>query len=154
MINMKIKEDGRTKKYKALVKALQYDPVRRDLLHADFHQISLKDKVHATVPVHLVGTAPGAAAGGILTALLRGIEVECLATRIPESIAVDVSGLDVGGVITVSDLSLPPEVKILTELDAPVVAVNAAARGEVEVETAAPASADKEESAEEDSGAS
>lgn len=150
LINIKIKENGKTKKYKALVKALQFDPVRRDLLHADFHQISLKDKVHATVPVHLTGTAPGVAAGGILTTLLRRIEVECLATQIPESIEIDISGLDVGDAITVADLSLPPEIKVLEEQEAPVVAVTAADRPDEEAET--PVGEETEEPAAETGG--
>ncbi|MFX4262859.1 50S ribosomal protein L25 [Pelotomaculum propionicicum] len=143
LINMKIKENGKTKKYKVLVKAVQYEPVRRDLIHADFHQISLKDKVHATVPVHLAGTAPGAAAGGILTTLMRRIEVECLATQIPEFIEIDVSSLDIGDVVTVSDLVLPPEIKILEDQHAPIVSVTAADRAEPEAADAA-----KEEKAE------
>lgn len=150
LISMEIKENGKAKKYKALVKALQYDPVRRDLLHADFHQISLKDKVHATVPVHLIGTAPGAAAGGILTTLMRRIEVECLATQIPELIEIDISKLDVGDVITVTDLSLPPEIKILEEQGALIVAVSAADRPEEEAVTPA-AAEEKEETAEDNS---
>lgn len=145
LINMKIKENGKTKKYKVLVKAVQYDPVRRDLIHADFHQISLKDKVHATVPVHLAGTAPGAAAGGILTTLMRRIEVECLATQIPEFIEIDVSGLDIGDVITVADLELPPEIRILEDQHAPVASVTAPDKPAAEA--AAPATEEKEEPA-------
>ncbi|MDD2554709.1 MAG: 50S ribosomal protein L25/general stress protein Ctc [Desulfotomaculaceae bacterium] len=132
LINMKIKENGKTKKYKVLVKDLQYDPVRRNLLHVDFHQISLKDRVHASVPVHLTGIAPGATAGGVLTTLMRRVEVECLATQIPEFIEIDISGLAAGDVITVSDLSLPPGIKVLEEQHAPVVAVTAADRPEEE----------------------
>jgi len=56
LISMKVKENGRTKKYKVLIKAMQRDPVRRDLIHLDFHQVSVKDRVHATVPLHLEGT--------------------------------------------------------------------------------------------------
>lgn len=149
LINMKIKENGKTKKYKVLVKAVQYGPVRRDLIHADFHQISLKDKVHATVPVHLTGSAPGAAAGGILTTLMRRIDVECLATKIPEFIEIDVSGLDIGDIITVSNLVLPPEIKILEELSAPVVSVTAADRAEAE---AAEAVQEEKEEAAADTG--
>lgn len=150
LINMKIKENGKTKKFKVLVKAVQYDPVRRDLIHADFHQISLKDKVHATVPVHLAGLAPGTAAGGILTTLMRRIEVECLATQIPEFIEIDVSGLEIGDVITVSDLVQPPEIKILEDQNAPVVTVSAADRPDVE--EAETAKEEKEETAADTNG--
>ncbi|NLJ75987.1 MAG: 50S ribosomal protein L25/general stress protein Ctc [Peptococcaceae bacterium] len=134
LINMKIKENGETKTYKALVKELQYDPVRRDLIHVDFHQISLKDKVHATVPIHLVGTSPGVAAGGILTTPMRQIEVECLATEIPELIEIDISELEIGDIMTIGELSTAPEVKILAEPDVAVVAVTVADRPEEEEE--------------------
>lgn len=145
LINMKIKDNGKTRKCKVLVKAVQRDPVRRDLIHADFHQISLKDKVHATVPVHLTGSAPGVAAGGVLNPLMRRVEVECLATKIPDSIYVDISGLDIGDVITVADLNLPSEIKVLEDHNAPVVTVSAAVKAVAE--TAAPAGEVKEEKA-------
>ena len=134
LISMKIRENGKVKKYKVLVKALQRDPVRRELIHADFHQVSLKDKVHAAVPIHLEGAAPGVAAGGILTPLMRRVEVECLATKIPESITVDISGLDIGGTVTVSDLILPAEVRLVEDPLALVVTVSAAEKPHVEDE--------------------
>lgn len=134
LISMKIQENGKTKKHKVLVKAVQRDPVRRNLVHADFHQISLKDKVHATVPIHLTGSAPGVVAGGVLTPLMRRVEVECMATKIPDSITIDISGLDIGEAVTVADLILPPDVKVIEELHAPVVSVSAAEKAPVEPE--------------------
>lgn len=134
LINMKINENGETKTYKALVKDLQYDPVRRDLIHVDFHQISLKDKVHATVPIHLTGTSPGVAAGGILTTQMRQIEVECLVTEIPELIEIDISELEIGDIMTIGELSTAPGVKILVEPDVAVVAVTVADKPEEEEE--------------------
>ncbi|MCL6558693.1 MAG: 50S ribosomal protein L25 [Firmicutes bacterium] len=126
LIDMRVKENGKTKKHKVVVKAVQHDPIRRDLLHADFHQVSLKDKVHAIVPVHLTGTAQGVVAGGVLSPILRRVEVECLPTRIPEAIKVDVSGLGIGEAITVADLVLPPDVKVIEDKHAAVVTVAAA----------------------------
>ncbi len=143
LINMKIKENGKTRKFKVLVKAIQRDPVRRDLMHVDFHQISLKDKVHAAVPIHLVGSPPGVNAGGVLNLQLRKAEVECLAAKIPEVINVDISGLDIGEVITVADLILPPEVKILEEHHTPVVSVSAAAKAEADTGTTGEAREEK-----------
>ena len=134
LISMNIDENGKTNKYKVLVKAIQRDPLRRDLIHIDYHQVSMKDKVHATVPVLLEGTPPGLSAGGILTPLMRRVEVECLADRIPESISVDISGLEIGDVLTVADLKLLDGVKILDDREVPVVTV-VAERQEVEEET-------------------
>lgn len=144
LISMKVKDSGKTKKHKVLVKAVQRDPVRRDLVHADFHQVSLKDRVHATVPVLLAGKAPGVAAGGVLTPLLRRVEVECLAAKIPDSITVDVSGLDLGDTITVADLTLPPEVKVLESGHTPVATVAAADKAPVEPAAPAAVEAPKE----------
>lgn len=137
LISMKIKENGKTKEHKVLVKAVQRDPIRRDLIHADFHQVSLEDKVHATVPIHLTGSAPGVAAGGVLTPLMRRVEVECLATKIPDSITVDISGLDIGEAITVADLVPPPDVKVIEDRHAPVVTVSAAEKAPAEPEAPA-----------------
>ncbi|HBC93824.1 MAG TPA: 50S ribosomal protein L25 [Pelotomaculum sp.] len=152
LISMKINENGKTKKYKVLVKAVQRDPLRRVLVHADFHQISLKDRIHTTVPIVLNGTAPGVVMGGVLTPLLRRVEVECLPTKIPDAINVDISGLEVGDVISVADLVLPPDVRINEDLHAAVVTIAAPVREPVETaaepdeEKAEPAGADEEES--------
>ena len=152
LISMKINENGKTKKYKVLVKAVQRDPLRRVLVHADFHQISLKDRIHTTVPIVLNGTAPGVVMGGVLTPLLRRVEVECLPTKIPDAINVDISGLEVGDVISVADLVLPPDVRINEDLHAAGVTIAAPAREPVETaaepdeEKAEPAGADEEES--------
>ncbi|HHU85360.1 MAG: 50S ribosomal protein L25 [Pelotomaculaceae bacterium] len=138
LISMKVKENGKTKKYKVLIKAIQRDPVRRDLIHIDFHQVSVKDRVHATVPVHLEGTPAGVLVGGTLAHLARRVEVECLADRIPDSLVVDISGLEIGDTLTMADLKLPEGVKILEEPAAPVVTVTAAERPEAEAEVPAP----------------
>lgn len=145
LINLKFNDNGRAGQHKVLVKEIQRDPLSRDLLHADFHQISLKDKVRATVPVVLNGAAPGVVMGGTLTPLMRRVEVECLPAQIPDAITVDVSGLQVGGVITVADLVLPPDVRINEDLHAPVVTVTAP--GREGVETAAAPEGEKTEPA-------
>lgn len=134
LINMKVKENGNTRKFKALIKAIQRDPVRRDLIHIDFHQVSVKDRVHATVPVHLEGTPAGVLGGGILAHLARRVEVECQADRIPDSLVVDISGLEIGDTFSVAELELPDGVKILDDPAAPVVMVTAAERPEAEAE--------------------
>lgn len=137
LISMKITGNGKIRKHKVLLKEVQRDPIRHDLVHADFHQVSVKDRVHATVPIHLVGTAPGVMEGGVLTSLMRRVEVECLATKIPDYITVDISGLGLGEAVTIADLVLPPDVKILEGLSAPVVTVAAAEKAVAEVEAPA-----------------
>ncbi|MCL6639007.1 MAG: 50S ribosomal protein L25 [Firmicutes bacterium] len=126
LIDMRIKGGGEPESYKVMVKSLQRDPVRQDLLHADFQQVSLEDRVRATVRLRLAGEAPGVAAGGVLTPLLRRVEVECLPTEIPEAITVDVSGLETGGTVTIGDLKVPEGVRLLEDRHTPVATVAAA----------------------------
>jgi large subunit ribosomal protein L25 len=127
LIQMKIKQNDEIKERQVMLKSVQHQPVQRTLVHADFHEVSLKDKILATVTVHLTGTAPGVAKGGILTQQLWKVEVECLAASIPETLVVDISGLDVGDGITLADLVLPPGVKVIGEGHAHVVSITAPA---------------------------
>lgn len=123
LIHMKIRQNEETMNHQVLVKSVQHHPVNRTLIHADFHQVSLKDKVTATVNIHLTGIAPGIAKGGILTQLLWGFEVECLASSIPETFVVDVSNLEIGDGITLADLVLPSGVKIIGDEHAHIVTI-------------------------------
>ncbi len=98
-----------------LVKSLQRDPVSGAYLHVDFYRLDLTRKITVAVPVHLVGRPKGLESGGILDHPMREIEVECLPTAIPERIDVDVSALEVGDSLHVSDLVLPEGVALKTD---------------------------------------
>lgn len=126
LINMKIRQNEKTINHQVLVKSVQHHPVNRTLIHADFHQVSLKDKVTATVNIHLTGIASGVTKGGMLSQLLWGFEVECLASSIPDTFVVDISSLEIGEGITLADLELPPGVKIIGDECALVVSIAAA----------------------------
>src|SRR5438552_322623 len=73
---------------KALIRALQWDHLGKDVLHADFYRVSKDERITLTIPLELRGIAPGVAAGGILDQPLHTLEVECLAVAVPESIRV------------------------------------------------------------------
>ena len=126
IISLKVGDKTKT----VIVKDMQTDPVRGDLLHVDLCQISLREKLKASVPIVVRGEAPGVKEGGILQHRLREIEVECLPTEIPESISVDVSGLGIGDSLHVKDLSLPAgkagvtgDIKILADGEESVVSI-------------------------------
>ncbi len=106
-----------------LVKELQRHPVRGAFWHVDFYQVDLTEKITVDIPLHFVGKAKGVEFGGILDHPLREIEVECLPRAIPEFVEVDVSGLDVGDSIHVSDLRLPEGVEVMTDGQLPVASV-------------------------------
>jgi len=107
----------------ALVKELQRHPIRGTIVHADLYQVDLTRTVEVEVPVHLVGKAKGLDFGGILEHSLREIALECLPRSIPASIEVDVSNMEVGDVIHVRDLVLPPGVSLVSDPDLGVVHV-------------------------------
>ncbi len=106
-----------------LVKELQRHPVHGSYLHVDFFQVDLTQKITVSVPIHFIGKARGVEFGGILDHPLRELEVECLPRAIPEFIEVDVSSLEIGQAIHVSDLHLPGGVEVKTDATLPVASV-------------------------------
>jgi len=109
--------------YTALIRDVQYDPLSREILHLDFHHISLTETVEVRVTVHLNGLPLGVKdGGGILEHITREIEIRCLPTAIPSALEADVSALNIGDSIHVRDLVVP-DVTILTDLDTTVATV-------------------------------
>lgn len=109
----------------ALTKDLQRDPVRGTLLHADFIKIDRGQTVDVDVPLHVVGDAPGAAEGGVLQHPLTSLSIRCKVTEVPEVIEADVSALNIGDTLRVSDLALDDGYEILTDPDSVVASVSA-----------------------------
>jgi len=90
---------------KALIREIQRDPVGGTILHLDLMHISLTEQIIVEVPIVLLGTPTGVKdGGGILEHLLREVEVECLPTDIPSKLEIDVSALNIGDSLHVSDL--------------------------------------------------
>jgi large subunit ribosomal protein L25 len=115
-------DDTEKGKRRVLVREVQRDPVTGDILHLDFHQISLTKKLTLEVPVHLVGTPLGVADGGILQHALRELQIECLPSAIPEKIEVDVSHLKIGDSVHVGDVTVQ-NAEILSDSKSSVVSV-------------------------------
>lgn len=119
----------------ALLKDFQVDPIGGELLHTDFFEVSLTETVRISVHVSTTGEPIGVKRdGGMLQHPIREISIECLPDKIPGKIEVDISKLEVGQSIHVSDLKLEEGVKILTDLHEVIVNVVAAVE-----EAAAPA---------------
>jgi large subunit ribosomal protein L25 len=116
-----LKSDGTVQK--ALIRDLQWDHLGKELLHIDFERVAADERIVVPVPLEVRGTAPGIAAGGVLDQPMHTLSVECLAINIPASIRVNVGELQLGSVIHVSDLVLPPDVKAMGDPDAVVVQV-------------------------------
>ncbi len=122
------------KRRKVILKEFQLEPIKGQILHADFYEVALDKLLEVKVHVELHGTPVGVKVqGGIIDFVTRELEVECLPTDIPEKIVLDVSALELGKHLRVSDLTAPPKVKILTEPDVVVVHVVAPRAEEVAV---------------------
>lgn len=124
-LNVLLNIDVDGSKTTALTREIQTDPVRGTLLHADFVKIDLKQEVEVEVPVHVVGEAPGVKEGGVLEHPLFTLHVRCLPTDVPESIDADISGLNIGDVLRVSELAEGRDFHILNDPEAVVASVAA-----------------------------
>ena len=108
-----------------IIKEIQRHPVEKQkLIHADFIRISLDEPVTSAVPVVLEGSPLGVQEGGVLELPLRQIMLHCLPMRLPTEISVDVSHLDIGDSIHVSDLSLDEDIEILDDLERTIATVS------------------------------
>ena len=137
LVNLRL--PGETEARTAVVRDLQFDPVRDTLVHVDLQAVRMDEEITVEVPIHVAGEAAGVKEqGGILAVLLRTVEVACLPTLIPERLDVDVSALRIHDVVTVSDLRLPEGVRVTTSGGQAVATVSAPVAEEV---VAAPAAA-------------
>jgi large subunit ribosomal protein L25 len=122
IVDLRVDGDGGGDR-KALIREIQRDPVGGHILHLDLQHISLTERITVEVPIILTGTPIGVKdGGGILEHLLRDVEVECLPTDIPSRLEIDVSALNIGDSLHVSDLKAD-KVTILTEGERPIAAV-------------------------------
>ncbi len=108
----------------ALARQIQRHPTRGDLVHVDFVRIRRDVAVTAEVPLNLEGEAPGARAGGLLEQLIFSVTVEAVPGSIPNSITVDVSSLEMGDQIHISDLAVPAGVTLQHEAEELVVQIS------------------------------
>ena len=100
----------------ALLKDYQLDPVSRELLHTDFFEVSLTEAIRVSVHVVTVGEPIGVKRdAGILQYALREVEIQCLPDKIPGKIEFDISKLELGQSVHVSDLKFEEGIKVLTD---------------------------------------
>jgi len=97
------------KKERVLPRDVQVDPVRDFPIHVDFMRVGKSSRIDVAVPVHFVNedASPGLKRGGALNIVRHEIELSCPADAIPESITVDLTGLDIGDSIHISSVKLP-----------------------------------------------
>ncbi|MDH4275862.1 MAG: 50S ribosomal protein L25/general stress protein Ctc [Gammaproteobacteria bacterium] len=135
---------------KAVLKDVQRHPYRAIIMHLDLQRVNENEKLHMHVPLHFLNqdTAPGVKDGGIVSHHLSDVEVVCLPKDLPEFIEVDVGGVEMDGVLHLSNLNMPAGVQVVQlthghghEHDLPVVSIH---RPRVVVEEAPVAAAPAE----------
>ncbi|MDF2926290.1 MAG: ribosomal protein [Paenibacillaceae bacterium] len=131
VVEMDIPESG---KQPVMVHDVQRDPISRTLLHIDFHQINMDEPVRTSVSLEFTGDSKGEKEGGMLQIQLHEVDIRCLPAHIPSSIAVDVTELELGDTITVSQLVAPAGVEIKSHADDVIVTVLAPQKEELQPE--------------------
>ncbi|HHH48385.1 MAG TPA: 50S ribosomal protein L25/general stress protein Ctc [Gammaproteobacteria bacterium] len=139
------------KAYKAVLKDLQRHPAKNRMLHADFLRVGEDDVIHMSVPLHFIGedVAPGVKVGGLVSHLMTSVEIICRAGDLPEFLEVDLSALEAGESLHLSDIKLPEGAVIAAlqqgeDHDLPVASIHMP-RGATSDEGAAEGEADGEE---------
>jgi len=126
--------DGET--YDCILKNITYHPVTDVPSHVDFYALTAGEALNVTVPILLVGTPEGVKAGGTMAQPLNEVEVRCLPKDIPGHVEIDVSALEIGDSLHVSDLTVEG-VEVVTDAARTIVTIAAPTAEPVEEETEA-----------------
>lgn len=118
LVDLEVEEGGKTTNRLSLIQEVQRHPIRSQILHVDFHAVSMTEKIFAEVVVESFGEADGVKNfGGLLEQSMRSVSISCLPQDLPEIIRVDVTALKIGDAIHVRDLPLPKGVEAEDDAD-------------------------------------
>jgi len=135
---------GQDAPHTVVVKEIQHHPVSRRVVHIDFQAVSAKERIHAEVPLRLLGEEAVAKAGAVLQVLLHSLHISCLPGDLPERLDVEVAGVAVGHSLAVRDIRVPEAVQVLNDADEVVLSVLPPRTVEPEAPAAEPAAAGPE----------
>jgi len=126
LITLELNEGGSKKsEHPVLIKDYQREPVSEELLHVDFIEVSLKEKIKVTIPIVIIKEPAGVKMGGIMQHRVREIEVECLPTQIPDKVEIDAGFIEIGHSLHVSDIPPMEGVKIISDPSEVILSVTA-----------------------------
>ena len=128
---MKLQVEG--KEINVVLNDYQSDPLRGDILHADFLAINMTEELEVDVQINLVGESVGEKAGGVLQQPNWELKIKVKPSDIPETFDVDISKLDIGETITVADIRETSKYEIITE-DEYILVLLSAPRSEEDLE--------------------
>jgi large subunit ribosomal protein L25 len=107
--------EGQKSTHSSILKDYQVDPIRGKIDHFDLQEVRLDQPIQTVVVVELVGESVGAKAGGVLSQVAREVRVEALPLEVPERLELDVTPMEVGDSLRLSDLSVPEGVTLLDD---------------------------------------
>ena len=107
--------EGQASTHASILKEYQVDPIRGKIEHFDLQEVRLDQPIQSNVVVELVGESVGAKAGGVLSQVSREIRVEALPMEIPDRIELDVSAMEIGDSLRLSDLTTQEGVTYLDD---------------------------------------
>ena len=138
-----LKVDGTNKPTMVIVRQIQRHPLNSELVHVDFYQVRMEEKIKLDIPLLLVGTAPAVKdQGGILVQIMNTVEVECLPANMPQNFEVDLSGLmELDQAVYVKDLRVGDDITVLTDPEKAMVQIT---RRRIEVEVVKAPKAEEE----------
>lgn len=118
--------EGENKLRPVLIQDIQRHFLTNKPIHIDFYEVEMDKPITTSVPITVVGDSPAIKAGGVLVQSMDEIEIEALPKDIPHEIIVDISSLTtIGETLYVKDLKLKPEIKVLVDLNTPVLTISA-----------------------------
>jgi large subunit ribosomal protein L25 len=135
--------EGQKTVHPSILAEYEQDPIRGTISHIDLREVRLDQPIHATVIVHLVGDSVGVKAGGVLSLIVRELQVEALPADVPEHIDVDIAALEVGDVLRLADIPAVEDVTFLDDAYETVIATVSMPRGYAELEEAEAAAAEE-----------
>lgn len=107
--------DENNKTTLALLKDMQYDYLKDVVVHLDFQAVKLDDVVSTIVAIHVVGTPAGVSRGGLFDLVLHEVTIACKAGAIPDMLTIDVSNMNVGETLHLSDIPMPEGATLLVD---------------------------------------
>jgi len=118
LVDLEINDGSKVTNQLTLIQEVQHHPIRREIVHVDFHAVSMTEKITAEISIEPFGEPDGVKNfGGLLEQSMRSISIKCLPQNLPEIIKVDVSALKVGESIHIRDLVLPEGVEANEDAD-------------------------------------
>ncbi len=107
----------------AIPREVQRDHIHSRFVHVDFLAVNRDERITVNVEVREIGASVGVKAGGVVEHHLREVQVECLPGNAPEILEVDITDLEIGDMLHVSDVPVPEGVAILTDATTPIISI-------------------------------